>query len=472
LPPRRRCWRSTGRGAEPSGLHATWINIAFSFEGLEKLVKNSGRSLNSQPFQAGLPARAGLLGDPSAPASEGYPDNWKVGAPGHVPDIFLLIASDRRDCLDDEATHVLHAARRCGLEVVYDETGTVRHDHPGHEHFGFADGISQPAIRGRASAAPGDHLIPRLIDPADPLARYMAKPGQFLIWPGEFVFGYPGQDSRDPLTPGDKATLGPTWTDNGTFLVFRRLRQDVALFWRFLHEEAVRLSAQPGFEGMTAERLGALLVGRWKSGAPVARTPKEDNPALAADPFANNNFNLGADSRVIPLASNVRYKGDSFAQARQDPIGLACPVSAHIRKVNPRDQSTEMGAAAETLTRRLLRRGLPFGPPLADPRAPDPHHGNRGLLWISYQTSIERQFEFLATSWMNATNRPRTPEGRDMIIGQNRTPGEKGIRGCTLFSGLAHSAKLETADQWIVPTGGGYFFAPSISALREVLGSE
>jgi Dyp-type peroxidase family len=223
---------------------------------------------------------------------------------------------------------------------------------------------------------------------------------------------------------------------------------------------------------MTAERLGALLVGRWKSGAPVARTPKEDNPALAADRFANNNFNLGADSRVIPLASNVHYKGDSFAQARQDPLGLVCPVSAHIRKVNPRDQSTEMGAAAETLTRRLLRRGLPFGPPLADPKAPDPQHGNRGLLWVSYQTSIERQFEFLAASWMNTPNRPRTPDGRDMLVGQNRTPGEKGVRGCTLFSGLASSTKVETADPWVVPTGGGYFFAPSISALRDVLGAE
>src|SRR5262249_39365377 len=154
-------------------------------------------------------------------------------------------------------------------------------------------GVSQPGIRGFASSAPGDYLTPRLIDPSDPLARYMAKPGQLLVWPGEFVVGYPGQDSRDPLTPGDKATLGPAWADNGTFLVFRRLRQDVALFLRFMHEEAVRLAKRPGFEGMSADRLGALLFGRWKSGAPVERSPHEDNPVLAADSIANNNFNLG-----------------------------------------------------------------------------------------------------------------------------------------------------------------------------------
>ena len=78
-------------------------------------------------------------------------------------------------------THTAHLRAVLGsvVSVAYVETGHVR---PGrertHEHFGFQDGISQPGIRGLTR----------------PLRPNQGLPGQDLIWPGEFIYGYPGQD--------------------------------------------------------------------------------------------------------------------------------------------------------------------------------------------------------------------------------------------------------------------------------------
>src|SRR4051812_28922013 len=65
---------------------------------------------------------------------------------------------------------------------------------------------------------------------------------------------------------------------NCFFLVYRRLRLDVAAFPQTMRAEAERLKQQPGFEDI--DYLAALLVGRWPSGVPLSRDPKTDNPAL------------------------------------------------------------------------------------------------------------------------------------------------------------------------------------------------
>jgi len=70
------------------------------------------------------------------------------------------------------------------------------------EHFGFRDGISQPGVRGRLSARPDHGLTRRYLDPSDPRAATFARPGQPLLWPGQFVFGYATELKDDPVTPG------------------------------------------------------------------------------------------------------------------------------------------------------------------------------------------------------------------------------------------------------------------------------
>jgi hypothetical protein len=147
-------------------------------------------------------------------------------------------------------------------------------------------------------------------------------------------------------------------------------------------------------------------------------------------------------------------------------FGQRCPYAGHIRKVNPRDQAPELGSSTDTLRRRILRRGIPFGRPLPDAAgAPDPLRGNRGLLFVCYQASIVRQFEFLTRNWVNRPDKPRGNAGHDVLLSA-ASPRHAVLR----FAGRP-DVRLETTARWIIPTGGEYLFAPSTTALtREIAG--
>ena len=247
------------------------------------------------------------------------------------------------------------------------------------EHFGFRDGVSQPAIRGLTlpslpSGAPDQRL-----------------PGQDLLWPGEFILGYPGQDPRDPKEPGPIVPLPAPWAKNGSYMVFRRLEQRVPEFNAFVRAQAARF-------GMYPELLAARIVGRWRSGAPLELAPIDDKPSLAADDRRNNDFG---------------YAGD--------PWQRACPYAAHIRKTNPRDDVP--AEQAEMLRHRIIRQGIPFGPEVAPGETTTKH--KRGLMFVCYQTSIERQFEYI----QRRANDPNFIGGKKRPSGAGVTPGFDPIIG-------------------------------------------
>ena len=446
------------------------VALAFSSSGLKALTPGYA-AIDSHAFQLGMVARSKLLGDPADPRSEGHPSRWVVGGTDAELDALVVVAGDHRETVTARAGMFANAIKAHKIELAYREDGDVREDPArGHEHFGFDDGVSQPGIRGRASDASDDFITSRRVASTDvPAAWLNGYPGQDLVWPGEFVLGYPAT-SPDPLMPGPPSPTVPQWTRNGSFLVYRRLRQDVGLFWRTMDELRKSLAKRPGFKGITADALAARLVGRWPSGAPVNRTPGGDVAALGDDRHANNYFTFDADTPPI-----VRVDGtpDPFPalMAKADPAGVVCPWAAHIRKVNTRDASSDMGARTSTYDRRLLRVGISYGKSLADRFAHpknDPERGNRGLMFLSIQSSIEDQFEFLSARWINDDARPWAG-GNDMLVGQN-APAPGGVRRCTLFGAQLQQEHVAADRQWVIPTGGGYFFVPSMSALRDVLG--
>jgi Dyp-type peroxidase family len=464
----RRQFRSSQRGRAKRKAPSPLVALAITYPGLKKLTPGA-QEIPSDAFRDGLASRSAYLGDPTGAQQEGNPKHWKVGGPRNELDALLIVAGDTRAAVDARANEWMARLKKYKLKVSYRESGNVRQDLPGHEHFGFDDGVSQPGIRGRASEEADDFITERHIDSGtEPEHSLFGYPGQDLVWPGVLVLGYPAT-SPDPLIPGQPASATPPWTRNGSFLVFRRLRQDVGLFWRTMRKEAARLANIPGFETMSDEKLASRIVGRWRSGAPVNRVADADNPALGADKNANNHFKFDSHTLPVPLRSG---KTDPYPPSTADPAGIVCPWAAHIRKVNTRDSASDMGGRDATYIRRLLRVGVPFGKPLKNRYAyerDEGARGERGLLFLSIQASIEEQFEFLMARWMGDPSRPKLPGGHDILVGQNDSPGENRERRCTLFGLQTQQASLSTDAQWIVPTGGGYFFVPSIGALKEVL---
>lgn len=446
-------------------LGALWINIAFTSQGLTKLL-GSAAALNGfeTAFRLGADVRAGAIGDPSA--GDGAPTTWVVGGPKRVPDAMLNIAADDEKALKAMVKAIRRELRDTGaITVIHEDIGNAKlAPTVGHEHFGFRDGVSQPGVRGKLDAGTNPFLTPRLIADSDRLSETFASPGVPLIQPGEFVLGYPRQ-SPDIATDSQPETLTQSetdvpWARDGSYVVYRRLRQNVPAFERFLDHGAAALAAQ-GFAGIDRDRFGAMCVGRWKDGTPVARSPLAPHAGIAADRRASQSFFFNKDTRPVVWADPTRPV-DAFPPAHMDGDGQTCPLPAHIRKVNPRDEATDVGQGARTLRRRILRRGVTFGPSFAaEPKA------ERGLLFLCYQASITDQFEFVWRLWANASNTPRAGSGIDPIIGQNgdAPPAERVAH----FVQGGTAGNVDVPERFVLSTGGAYLFAPSISAIRDVL---
>lgn len=534
------------RRAETCTVQATWVNVALSFRALQLLSEDvaylqsfarefpdyqkwadeaellKAEAFKDEAFKQGLQARSIDLGDPrdaesgeDPDAIEGNRHNWLVGGPDNEADVVITVASDSAADLAAEVARLeeqIYSGRtidgahaNSGVVIIYKQQGaTLPPPLVGHEHFGFLDGVSQPGLRGRISEDEHDVFTLRQ-NPQKPLDQ--GKPGQDLLWTGEFVFGYPGQDAfakeitepgkdslfgekwQDGKPPDVKPQEGPIWAKDGSFLVIRRLRQDVAAFHKFLADQAQAINTTP-------ELLGAKLVGRWKSGAPIMRAKAKDNPKLADNDCANNHFEfVGASEPIEPqvdpdhpdcLLEDARCidNDPSFEVSPGDALGAICPWAGHIRKSYPRDDESdsinpnlppEVPPVGEvsTQTHRLLRRGIPFGQPYFPPNDPSKSRdsGNRGLVFAAFQTSIADQFEFVTKQWVNNPGFKETATGHDPIIGQNNNPGEERQRKFKVIID-GEERHLDTKTDWVIPTGGGYFFAPSIDALCLLTGKK
>jgi Dyp-type peroxidase family len=401
------------------------LNLGFTKDGITQLIRANRPRLDPS-FEKGAdhPDTTATLHDP-------LKSRWLAKfVSDRIDGVFLITGPDRSSVLfhSNELLRILGSS----IRVIYSEAGTTRPGaERGREHFGFLDGISQPGIRG-------------LTQRSNPIYKPdEGLPGQDLIWAGEFVFGYPGQHPQHPTKEGSPPPMAAPWMHNGSFMVFRRIEQKVLEFRRFVAEQAARL-------GMDPHLLAARMVGRWKSGAPLELAPLRDDPRLGHDDGRNNAF---------------EYRDDRFQQK--------CPYAAHTRKVYPRDDE---GDEAEARRHRIIRAGIPFGPEVAPAETTTSH--SRGLMFVCYQTSIERQFEYIQRQandpgFVSGKRRPDgwdVRPGYDPIIGQ--APGN-GIREMDEpypnYPAGSRRTTLTIPKQFVELTAAAYFFMPSITALRTVL---
>lgn len=426
---RARAWLRTVLGEVTFGElteYGATLNVAISAPGLTALGLDAA-SLATFPleFREGLREkdeayRPRILGD----VGDSAPSKWTWGGPAQQDVHVLLMLFAPKNDASFSARLAEHRARFAGaLEEVHAPIDTISLPDR-REHFGFVDGIAQPRIQGQT-----------------PRAGASERP----IKAGEFLFGYDNEFDKRPGSPsvgasasanrhlqasadGERKDLGL----NGTFMVVRQLQQDVASFWRSMAEHSKNHSG--AIDQDQALWLASKCVGRWPSGAPLVRSPDEDDPAFCDD----NGFDYADDAQ-----------------------GFKCPVGAHIRKANPRDSlepSREQSLTA-TRRRRIVRRGRAYGPAL--PKfAPDDGE-KRGLVFICLNTNIRRQFEFIQQSWLNNEKFSGLYEDQDPIVG-DQTPGY----GATLTI-PAHPLRrrLVGLERFVQVRGGEYFFLPSRSAL-------
>jgi len=450
--------RSFGIAGGPSGLR--WLNVAIGAAPLLE-VGFGGPAAADRSFATGLPARSAALGDPKRPGEAGHKDGWIVGAPSNPIALLLILGSDELASLEAFGGEIEAVCRAAGATVLHAENG-ARLDGD-IEHFGFRDGISQPGVRGRVSAAPDNFLTRRKLPvPADEDAPELAAPGEVLVWPGEFIFGYPTQDPHHFRRPSPVGEVDPFLID-GSFLVFRRLRQHVGAFRRATRALAEELRAFAEYAHVSDDWLRTHLVGRWPSGAPLLRFPHGDP---GPPPGSLGAFNHFAFRDATPAVTTG--EGEPISGADADPSGLVVALHAHIRKVNPRDVGTNLGPASQTQKLRLLRRGIPYGPPAGPGDADD--GVDRGLFFLSYQRSIREQFEKLVQDWMNSDLKPEGDRGHDVLVGQAGRDADG--RACVFArSASGPFRRIATRQDWITPTGGGYFFCPSAASLAAFAGA-
>jgi Dyp-type peroxidase family len=425
---------------EDDSVDVTPINIAFTYSGLAALKLNEITLASfTDAFKQGMAARAQRLHDdgPSAPETwEGelglpsvhgyFTGGFAIG--DHLPRDEKFWKSLRagiaafNDPIDERGELLRFwlrlIFRGLGLEILHIELGQDPYgvDAQGQiedisdrlEHFGFRDGLSQPFVDlGLGDTASGG---------GNPSRNGTWTP----IAPGEIFLNLPDEDDTVQHSP-----LSRELTVGSTFVVFRKLEQDVVGFRAFLHR-------QHRHDREKRDALAAQIVGRWPNGTPLVLSPE--------------------------TARRVHHEAalNDFRYAADDPLGRKCPLGAHIRRANPRD----IGGRDEVRRHRILRRGISYGGPLLAEDSPDDGE-DRGLLFIAANSRIDLQFEVIQADWINKGEfLGQAGLGRCPLTGAN--DGE--VTDSFLEANTV--APITRLPRFVETRGGDYFFAPGLKALK------
>jgi Dyp-type peroxidase family len=419
----------------------THLNLAFTSAGL-KAIGLPDAALEQFPyaFVGGMdrPEAAQILGDTGHSARE----EWQFGnsaakktRPLHLMLLLFARTAGQLAILEDNLL-----MKPSPFEVI---ASIDSYSPDRNEPFGFRDGLSQPSVMSLTNS------VPERIDE--------------VVRPGEFVLGYENEhgtiarapsvasalDPQNILPPdSDNPTTHKAFGLNGSFLVARKLAQDVEGFWRFAANESARPGGAPDPE--RRELLAAKMMGRWRSGAPLLLAKDRDVPAFAEAPLAND-----------------------FLYGRIDPDGLRCPIGSHIRRAYPRDglklrtpppllPPTTAKLLQLTKTHRIIRRGRKYREVMHDATAIDqsvPKYED-GILFIALNTDLQRQFEFIQETWLDNPAFQGLDNDKDPVSGDNDGGSDFTIQA------LPCDQRIKGLQRFVKVKGGGYFFLPGIRALQ------
>ena len=76
----------------------------------------------------------------------------------------------------------------------------------------------------------------------------------------------------------------------------------------------------------------------------------------------------------------------------------------------------------------MIRRGMPYGPPLPEGELED-DGTDRGLVFVSFQASIARQFEGVQGPWLKDGNIFGLGHDKDYLLGDPSGGGKMTIQG-------------------------------------------
>lgn len=398
---------------------APTFNVAFTCEGLRQLgVHTDYIDQLSDPFRSGMQARSEKLneGDKSLGDTDASaPDKWQDTFKGSSLHALVTVHTRQHSNCDEPAETPFPDLLTSEKYLAYYRVQQAAWLKDHTEHFGFKDGIGRPRIRG----AQRDLDNPKRSVQEN--CRYADRP----IALGEFLLGYETDGTNRQIRGAPVGTPAYDLTKNGTYMVYRKLEQDVAGFRKFVYERS-------GGDEKKANLLAAQIIGRWRDGTP-----------LLLNPLGTSHVN----ERDLDAFDYDTPRRNDFAIDENDGL---CPLGAHVRRMNPRKKHLA------THKRRILRRGVPYGPPLPNWGA---DNEERGLIFIALNSSIEEQFEFLQSRWANSGNfRGLNSYERDPLIGAN-DGGERSqfrIRGEHICRNL---------PRFVTVKGGAYLFVPSLTAL-------
>ncbi|TWT97406.1 cytochrome P450 [Neorhodopirellula pilleata] len=393
------------------------LNIAISYPGLQKL-KLPAESLAGFPFefQEGMLKRSINLNH----VRKNSPEHWETIWRQESVDLLLVINALSEDAREQMTSNVqARIEQHGGILILGSQDGAalvVDGEPTKKEHFGYTDGIGNPDILGSGIPARPGRGVPVPGGKWEPVKT------------GEFLLGYLDEGGEVPASPRPHLL-----SRNSSFLVYLKLHQNVAAFREFTKKQAEHY---PGGE----ELVKAKMIGRWDDGTPMQLCPFHKDASVANDPMRNNDF--------------------SYAD---DPDGTRVPLGSHVRRMNPRDTFGFDGRLA--CRHRIARRGLPYGKWVPyDQTADDTEE--RGINFMVVNASINRQFEFVWKEWVNYGNDFGLGNDRDPIMGNHTGQGSMVIPGDPERPEAQPAHFLTDIPQFVELRGGGYFFLPSLTALR------